>query len=294
MNSKYVNLVPRIFGTSILYVVLSSINFLELSISTIILDYPLRLFFVALSNTCVFYYFAQASQWKGRDLWVAIFSLLYGVHYLSLAFESLYLGDFLTPNMVKSMIVNGGIISAFFSWAIAHIVSPSRNSGETYQPLEITLRDWIWKLIRAGILYLFLFLFFGIFIYTPIAKTLDLSGFLLEKEMINPNRVMLVFPIEIIRGVLWALVSIPAIRSLNFGLKKTAIILSLLFSVPMSVSLLLPTSMSTGIVIAHIIELFGENFVFGLFVVWIMQSRSRTSRLLLESSPLAQNTKYKK
>lgn len=277
-SSKFFIILPKIISTSIVYVVLLSINFLEISISTVIFEYPLRLFLVALINTCVFYYFAQTSQWKGKKLWVAIFSLLYGVHYISITFESLFLGDFLTTPLVRSLIINGGITSAIFSWKITHLVSPSRNADETSQNLVMPVREWVWKLIGAGMLYLILFLVFGIFIYTPIAKALDPSGFLLEQEMIDPSRVMLIFPIEIIRGILWALVSIPAIRSLNVGIKRTAIILALLFSVPMSASMLLPTSMSTGIVTAHIIELFGANFVYGLIVVWILHSQSRPFR----------------
>jgi len=272
-----VNSIPKILGISVLYLAISSINFLGLSVSTIILEYPLRLILVALLNTCVFYSFAVASGWNGKKLWVAIFSLLYGVHYLSLVFESLYLGDFLTSTMVRSLIINGAIFSALYSSIITYLVYPLRNTDDASQNQVMPLREWAWKLPSAGIIYLILFILFGLLVYTPIAKGIDPTGYLIEQEMIDPSGIMLVFPVEIFRGILWAFASIPAIKSLQSGFKRTALLLALLFSVPMSASMLLPTSMSFGLVTAHIIELFGENFIYGILVAWMFQFKPRTS-----------------
>ena len=69
--------------------------------------------------------------------------------------------------------------------------------------------------------------------------------------------------------------AVPAILALPFGWRKTAVIIGLLFAVPMSGSIGLSTAVAPGLIPAHLLKMFGENFVFGASAVWILHLRSR-------------------
>jgi len=96
-----------------------------------------------------------------------------------------------------------------------------------------------------------------------------------EQSSVASSTASLVFPIELLRGALWALFAVSAILALPFGWKKTAVTIGLLMAVPVVLSQFLSTTMTIGLQIAHTAEILGENMVFGFLLVRVLHVHSR-------------------
>jgi hypothetical protein len=179
-------------------------------------------------------------------------------------------------NTVFSLLVNGAIISGIFAAVLVLVLVGRRVQTHTAtKRLAMHSREWAWKIIGAGVSYLVLFVLFGFAVYIPLARLLDPVALAAEQSAVPVSVAALIFPLEAIRGVIWVLIGVPAIIAVPFGWRKTAVITGLLFAVPMSGSIGLSTAIAPGLVPAHLVEVFGENFVFGALAVWIFHLRSR-------------------
>lgn len=108
----------------------------------------------------------------------------------------------------------------------------------------------------------------------PLGKMLDPAAYAQEQSTAS-SAATLVFPIELLRGALWALFAAPAVLALPFGWKKTGLVVGVLMASPLALTLFLSTTMATGLQVAHAGEIFGENLVFGLALVSILRIHSR-------------------
>ncbi len=265
----------KVVCLTFLLIGLLSVDYIGMKISSTLLQTPIRLVLVALADTLLFTYVVKHSQWKGWKEWMAIFCILYGFVYVLTAFESVYLGSILTAMVAAGLLINGAIVSVIFSAVIVWVLGQRAINAEALSPrLVMRTIEWIWKIVLAAIVYLLVFIIFGLLIYYPIAQALDPTA-LAAEQSIASSAAALVFPIELMRGALWMIFSVPTVVSLRFGWRKTAVVIGLLLAVPLSGASMLSTSMSLGLQIAHFVELFTENLVFGFIVVWILHLRSR-------------------
>jgi hypothetical protein len=263
----------KIVGLSLVLTALLSIDYLRLTVSQALLEAPLQIILVAFLDTLVLSYFVTASRWTGLREGIATFLVFYGVGYGLVAMESIYLGDLLPANVALGVLVNGAIRSTVFTivlvWALGGKGTQSEGANSR---LVMPIREWVWKIVGAGAVWMLLFILFGAVVYLPLATFLDPVG--LSQEL-GANLPLWALPFQAIRGTIWVLLAVPAIIALRTGWRKTALIVGLLFAIPMSANLLLPTGMSLGLQVAHFIEVSAENFVFGVFAVWILHLRSR-------------------
>jgi hypothetical protein len=121
---------------------------------------------------------------------------------------------------------------------------------------------------------LLVFVFLGVIVYMPLGKALDPAAYA-QEQATAANAAALVFPIELLRGALWALFAVPAIIALPFGWKKTGVIIGLLMAVPLALVQFLSTTMTIGLQMAHTVEICGENMAFGFLLVWVLGVHSR-------------------
>jgi hypothetical protein len=274
-NAWSLSNVSRVLGLTLLLAVLLSINYAGLAISKAVSDAPIQLILVALFDTLLLTYFVKSSSWTGRKEWAALFAMLYGMIYLLTAMESLYVGSVLSSGTVFGLLVNGAITSGIFAAVLVGVLGNRGTKAATPETrLVMPRREWVWKIVSSGGLYLLLFIVFGFAIYLPLARVLDPTA-LASEQSSAASAAMLVFPLELFRGALWALLAAPAVIALQFGWKKTGGMMALLFAVPLSGSILLSTAMTPGLQLAHFVEVFGENLVFGIGVVWILRMHSR-------------------
>jgi hypothetical protein len=269
----------KVLGLTLLLIALLSVNYSSLTFSTALLSTPIQLVLVAFIDTLLLSYFVLSSQWTGWKEWVAVFSFLYGVNYVLTAIESLYLTSLLTAGVVVSLFVNGAIVSAIFAVALVRVLGRSGMQSDmmTQGRLAMNVKEWVWKIIVAGVAYLFLFIVVGFAVYRPIAMLLNPVAFAQEQGAIAPSAA-LVLPVETFRGMLWALLAVPAIIAIPFSWRKTAVIIGLLFALIQSGNIFLTTVITPGLQIAHFAELFVENLIFGIIVVWILNVHSRLPR----------------
>ncbi len=272
VNLKNVILIA---GLTFLFAALLSVNFSAITLSSVASKSPMQLVLVAFVDTSLLSYFVVSSRWTGWKQWAAVFAVLYGTVYVLTAIESVYLGSLLSANTVFNLLLNGAIISAVFSGALVWALK-GKATREELQSIRLQMgrREWVWKVVVSAAVYLLLFMVFGLVLYMPLGKALDPAAFAQEQSTASAAGA-LVFPVELIRGALWALLAVPAIMALPFGWKKTGVIVGLLLAVPLALTQFLATSMTVGLQIAHCGEIFGENLVFGVLLLWILSVHSR-------------------
>jgi len=276
--------IVKVLGLTLLLIALLSFDYGSMTISGAVLETPLQLILIALIDTSILSYFVISSRWNGWKEWGAVFLVLYGVSYVLTALESVYLGSMLSASATVNLLVNGAITSSVFCAALVLVLGNSRAvpRGRPSERLVMRGREWAWKVVLAGAAFLVLFILFGFAVYYPLGNALDPLA-LAQEQRIASSAAVLVFPVEIVRGSLLALLGALAVVALPFSWKKTATIVGLLLAVPVSGEMFLSGSMAFGLQVAHFVEVFGEILVFGLTVVWILNVHSRLSPMGVES-----------
>ena len=264
----------KLVGLIGLYAALLSTNYSGAALSSAATRAPLQIVLVAIVDTLLLSYFVVSSRWTGRREWGALVAVVYGTVYVLTAIESVYLGSLLSANTVFSLLVNGAITSTIFAAALVWAFGRRRMQAVGSVRLHMPRKEWAWKIVASAGFYLLLFIVFGVIIYMPLGKALDPSAYA-QEQATAANAAALVFPIELLRGALWASFALPAILALPFGWKKTGVVVGLLLAAPLSMTLFLSTTMSIGLQVAHSGEIFGENLFFGFGLVWILRIHSR-------------------
>ena len=256
-----------------------SVNFPGLTYSSSLTS-PIALLIAAFIDTLVLSYFLVFSRFRGWEEWLVVFSVLYIGNYVLTSMEAFYLTSLLTANTVESIFVNGAIISGVFAFALVRLLTPKQMQNKmASKRLAMSRREWTWKILASGAVYLLLFILVGFAIYGPIATQLDHAAYVSEQASIPASAAGLVFPLEFLRGIFWTILAIVVTVSLSFTWKKTALVAGLLLAVPMSFSIFLSTTIVPALQVAHFVELFVENLIFGLAAVWILQLYSRLTAL---------------
>ena len=99
----------------------------------------------------------------------------------------------------------------------------SPQSKIVQQHLRMPIKEWIWKILSSGAIYLVLFILFGFAVYGPLASALDKTAYAAEQAAIPASAAALVFPLEFLRGIIWTALAIVASVSLSFRLEEDSI-----------------------------------------------------------------------
>jgi hypothetical protein len=256
----------RIIILTLILFGLYSLDFLNLSLVERARAAPATLLFISFLYTIVLSYPIMRARWTGWRLVAAVFSVFYGVTTLMVGIEAVYLPEVLPPDVVLKLAVNGAITAAVFS-PVAVLMHGRMKEDEAPQDTDTRLTmswaQWGWRLALIALCWVLLFIVFGLLVYVPLANYLaprDLA------EYATPDVPPWVLPFQAVRALLWTAVALPMIRTMKGHWGETGLAMALLFSVLMGGNLLGPTSMPFGLQVAHFVEVFGENFVFG----WIM------------------------
>jgi len=252
---------------------LYSIDFLGLSLVEEAQVAPATLLLVSLLHAAVLSWPILRSRWTGWRLVGAIFLVFYGVTTFMVAIEAVYLPEALPPDLVVKLVVNGAITAAVFS-VLAVLIHGRMSGGE--EPREANRRlvmpwtQWVWKLALIGFSWVVLFILFGALVFLPLAGRLAPAAL---EEYTNLEMPAWILPFQALRAVLWAALTLPVIRMMRGHWWEAGLAVALLFSVLMGANLLRPAGLPVGLQVAHLVEVFGENFVFGWIVVWLLHRR---------------------
>ena len=250
-----------------------SIDFLGLNLTKEVWTAPATLLLVSLLHAAILSWPILRSRWTGLRLVSAIFLVSYGVTTLMVAIEAVYLLEALPPDLVVKLVINGAVTAAVFSVLAVLIhgrMKVDQDSQEPNRRLIMPWTQWIWKLILIGVVWAILFVLFGVLVFMPLAGRL--APVALE-EYTDLEMPAWILPFQVVRGMLWAALTLPVIRMMKGRWWETGFTVALLFSVLMGANLLRPTGLPAGFQIAHFIEVFGANFIFGWILVWLLQRR---------------------
>lgn len=264
----------RIIVLALILFGLYSVDFSGLTLSEEVRTAPGMLLLVSLLQAAVLSYPILRARWSGWRLAGAISLLFFGVTTIMVAVEGVYLPDELPPHLVRHLLVNGAITAAILSPVAILIhgrMKPTQEPGEANLRLLMSWSQWLWRLAVIAFCWAGLFVIFGALVYLPLAHALDPTAL---QALVSPNLPSWVLPFQMIRALLWTVLTLPVIRMMKGNWWETGFVTALLFSVLLGSNLLVPTGMPVGLQLAHLIEVSGEAFVFGWIMVGLLHRRT--------------------
>lgn len=239
----------------------------------------LALIVVCVLDTLVLSRFILRSRWTGWRLAWAVFLVFYGVSTFMPQMESAVFITRLPDGMLPKLFLMGALFAAPFSLLAVLILGkgkPAGSKGMGDFRLAMSKNEWAWKLAVIAAVYVLLYFTFGYFIAwkNPAVREYyggsDPGGFLTQMGTVVRDTPWLI-PFQILRAMLWTLLAMPVIRSLKGPWQETALTIGFLFAVLMSDLLLLPNPyMPESVRMSHLAETASSNFIFGVFVGWLL------------------------
>ncbi len=227
---------------------------------------------MCLLDTLVLSYLILRSRWTGWRLVLTVFFVFYGVKTFMSQIETVvflkYLVDIVPAEMIPKLFVQGAIAAAIFSPLAVLVHGRMKGTGEGPEPAQGAARpwtEWVWKLALIAVIYVVVYISFGAFVFKPLAGEafqayygdLQLPGWIL--------------PFQALRGLMWAALALPVVRTMKGRPWEARLAVALLFSVLMASNLLIPTEiMPQAIRMAHLVEVSSSNFLFGWIVGWLL------------------------
>ena len=244
---------------------------------------------ISLLNALVLTYVILRSRWSGWKLILTIFFVFYGVVTVMSQIETAFFVTTLPPGMLPRLFLAGAIIAALFSPLAVLILGKARTktSGfDNHSNVEMTMGQWIPKLLIIVVAYVVIYFTFGYFIAWRSAAVRSYYGgsdpgnFLAQVAGAVRDRPLLL-PLQIVRALMWTAIAVPVIRMMKGAWWEAGLAVSLLFSVVMCSQLLLPNPfMPEEVRMVHLLETATSNFLFGWIIVFILQVRRRSASRL--------------
>jgi hypothetical protein len=141
--------------------------------------------------------------------------------------------------------------------------------------LDLTARQWTWRLVVAAGVYLVLYFGFGYYVAWRNPAVLAYYGGIDEGSFFARMRVVLsetpwLVGFQVVRAFFWVAIALPVVRMMKGVWTETALALGLLFAVVMNAQLLLPNPyMPEAVRMAHLVETASSNFLFGWLLGWL-------------------------
>ena len=245
----------------------------------------LLLLAVCLLQVMVMTHLILRSRWTGGRLMAAVFFIFYGVTTFMPQIESAVFLTRLPAGTVPRLVLMGALIAVPFS-VLAVLILGKRKADAVAVDTEPNARlimpasEWAWKLAVIAVVYVILYFTFGYFVawrHPGVAEYyggVDPGSFVAQMRTVLRNTPWLV-PFQILRAMCWVALALPVIRMLKGKWRETALSIGLLFAVVMNAPLLLPNPyMPEPVRMAHLVETASSNFIFGVFIGWLLTQRN--------------------
>ena len=248
----------------------------------------LPLLIVCFLEAAVLTYLILRSRWAGWPLIATVFFVYYGVTTFMTQIESAVFITRLPAGMVPRLFLMGALIAAPFS--VLAVLILGKRTAQTVDihrnsRLVMPASEWAWKLAVIVLVYVFLYFTFGYFIawQNPAVPEyygrIDEGSFLAQMGSDFRDRPWLI-PFQVLRAMCWVALALPVIRMLKGERMETVLTIAVLFSVLMNARLLLPNPyMPEPVRLAHLIETASSNFIFGMFVGWLLTNRHASAQV---------------
>jgi hypothetical protein len=239
------------------------------------------LLLIALVNLMIIIPLIQTSRWGGWKLALILALSYYGAATFVVQLESWYFLS-LATSTVDAQTLPGlflmGIPPAFFFIPLAvWLLGKNASTVDTTPKPVMPLRQWLWKLITVVAAYLLLYWLAGYFIawQNPVLRAYyGQPGPALPffEHTINTLCNSRLFVLQILRALLYVLCMAPVIRGSKLNPWWTALLVGAYLSLPQNIALILenPLMPSATVRLTHLIETVSSNFIWGLFMVWLL------------------------
>ncbi|MCW4012533.1 MAG: hypothetical protein NWF07_06010 [Candidatus Bathyarchaeota archaeon] len=264
-----VNTAVKILELSIILTALYSIDFYGIRLQLVSSQIP-YVFIMSLMTTLAVYYTLSLVQSKKLRLVAAMFIALYSLRTLLTQVETLVFVPELV-NIIPKILFNDFIVLFIYSF-IAVEIFRKKNTDLGSQNNILTdksRRTLILKIFLISIIYVVIYILFGLFVFRPIANFLDPVALIHYVDVETPSWIL---QFQLLRGASFIILSLPIIRQLEASWKESAFAIGFLFSLVMGGNLIIPnTGIPDMMRIAHLIEVVSENLIFGFISIWILQ-----------------------
>jgi hypothetical protein len=238
---------------------------------------------IVLADLLVIAMLILTSRWSGWKLAVSLALAHYGAVTFLMQIETSYFlsSTTITSQLLRRLFLMGIPTSFLFIPLAVWILGKGRAIADTSPNLALVMptKQWIWKLAAIAVVYLVLYWVGGYFVawYNPddlrvfYGQPGDALPFLAHTANTLRNDPML-FPFQILRGLLWTLCALPIIRGSKVNPWWTALMVGLLFSVPQNLAYIInsPFKPISSVRLSYMMETASSTFIFGTIVVWLL------------------------
>ena len=240
------------------------------------------LLITAFADVLVIVALILASRWHGWKLALSLGLAYYGAVTFLMQIEIWYFLSSITvgPQLLPRLFLMGVPTAFVFIPLAVWILGKGHGTGETAPnpALVMPVRQWVWKLATLAVVYVALYWGAGYFIawQNPELRAFygqpgDALGFFAHTANTLRDNPML-FPFQVLRGLLWVLCALPIVRGSKVNPWLTALLVGLFFSVPQNVAHIIenPLMPVASVRLSHMIETSSSTFVYGALVVWLL------------------------
>ena len=219
------------------------------------------------------------ASWHWLKLIVGVWFVLFGVMSFMAQIETWYFAPALgIPRSLATSILLRDVLLTLVFAPLAVLVM-----GRLLRPADIAAsqsesmppRQWAVKLAAIEGAYLILYFGFGFIAawQNPALRQMYGGG---SNSLVFNNAILV--PLQIFRSLLWVLFLLPAMRMLKARPVWGALIIGLLPAIPMNMGHAVPNPImpNPSVQLSHFIETASSNFLFGLFIYWLLH-RSHAS-----------------
>lgn len=259
-----------------------------------------------LANVLILTFVVSISRWRGLALILGLTFAYYGVHTFIGQIEALafltdlgeVLGSGSTPLIEMPVDFIGAMFLIGFPLALIGVPLTVLFFGRgKEQPGRIRLAprmnaaQWTWKLGAVILVYWLLYFGFGYYVaWSSEALRTFYQGTqpgsfpaALWQNLVN---VPLVYPWQALRALLWVAFTLPVMMMVRAKGWKGALALALFVALPMNLGHLVPNPfMPDAVRLAHFVETTTSNFLFGLFLFWLLHRAHPSPSALDTGSP---------
>ena len=231
-----------------------------------------------------------SSRWSGWGLAGAVAFSMIGVTGVMPVSEAAWFGPALgiTPGMIPGLIlpqIAGGIVFAPLAvWILGRFkradASPGSalKIGKAMPQMHWTWHSWAWRLSMIAVVYFLLYYSFGLLIAWQNPALRSMYNAPANPQLYDLSRLL---PLQLIRALLWTAFALTVVRGSRGAPWRIACLTGLLLALPMNIGLVLPNPFmpDPSVRMSHFIETTSSNFLFGLFITWLLYRPRAVARL---------------
>lgn len=232
-------------------------------------------------DVLVLSFIIRRSAITGWRLVAHVFLVFYGVMTFMSQIEAAVFPTQMSSEMVWRVLAMGLVITAPFSVIAVPLLGRWREPAPDANKFSIDFGalGLIWRLAVIAIAYVVIYFLFGYFVAWQFREVRNYYGGSEPQGFFNHFLGIVVkspwlILFQMVRGLIWAFFGYLIVRIVGVRKYQTPLAVGLAFAVLMNSQLLLPNPfMPEAVRMAHLLETASSNFLFGIFVGWLLLFR---------------------